>query len=141
MAKTLAGKLVERFGRPDAMKALYAGDISWSLSTSLGKIAGPHRGLEAVVAFNQRIWDAVYFPEVEVEILDEVGDDATSAVRFIYRATYRNNGAPYENHYTLFARARDGRIHEVFEALDTLASINAYAGHPADHNPYREGGA
>jgi ketosteroid isomerase-like protein len=140
MANTLAGQLVERFGRPEAMKQLYADDIRWSLSASLGKIAGPHEGLEAVLAFNHRIWEAVYFPEVEVEILDEVGDEASSAVRFIYRATYRNNGAPYANHYTLFVRTRDGCIHEVFEALDTLASINAYAGHPADHNPYRDGG-
>ena len=72
-----------------------------------------------------------------MELLDELGDASASAVRFIYRATYRNNGAPYENQYALFARSRDNRIHEVFESLDTLASINAYAGHPVDHNPYR----
>ena len=41
MAKTLAAQLVERFGDPDAMKELYADDIRWSLSVSLGKIAGP----------------------------------------------------------------------------------------------------
>lgn len=137
MANTLAGKLVERFGRPDEMKRLYASNIRWSLSRSLGKLAGPHEGFEAVLAFNRRIWEAVYFEDVEVEILDEIGDEGSSAVRFIYRATYRNNDAPYENIYTLFAHSRNGRIHEVFEDLDTLASINAYAGHPVDHNPYR----
>jgi ketosteroid isomerase-like protein len=137
MAKTLAGQLVKCFGQPQAMEALYAEDVRWSLSPSLGKIAGPHEGLAAVGAFNRRIWEAVYFPEVEVELLDELGDGNASAVRFLYRATYRNNGAPYENQYALFVRSRDNRIHEVFESLDTLASINAYAGHPVDHNPYR----
>ena len=137
MARTLAGKLVERFGQPDEMKKLYAEDIRWSLSRSLGKLAGPHEGFEVVLAFNRRIWQAVFFEEVEVEILDEMGDEDSSAVRFVYRATYRNNGVPYENYYSLFARTRQGRIYEVFEELDTLASINAYAGHPVDHNPYR----
>jgi len=138
MAKTLAAKLVGRFGDPDAMKELYADDIRWSLSVSLGKIAGPYEGRDAVEAFNRRIWEAVYHREVEVEILDDLGDERASAVRFIYRATYRNNGAPYENQYTLFVRSDQGRIREVFEGLDTLASINAYAGLAPDHNPYRE---
>ena len=138
MAKTLAAQLVERFGDPDTMKELYADDIRWSLSVSLGKIAGPYEGREAVEAFNRRIWEAVYHREVEVEILDDIGDERASAVRFIYRATYRNNGAPYENQYTLFVRSDQGRIQEVFEGLDTLASINAYAGLPPDHNPYRQ---
>ena len=138
MAKMLAPQLVERFGDPDTMKELYADDIRWSLSVSLGKIAGPYEGREAVEAFNRRIWDAVYHREVEVEILDDIGDERASAVRFIYRATYRNNGAPYENQYTLFVRSDQGRIQEVFEGLDTLASINAYAGLPPDHNPYRQ---
>ena len=40
MRPTLAGRLVERFGRPDEMKALYADDIRWSLSRSLGPLAG-----------------------------------------------------------------------------------------------------
>ena len=145
-ATTLAGRLVENFGRPAEMRKLYASDVRWELPPSLGNISGPHEGIDAVAAFNRRVWEAVYFDAESqagdactVQILDEVGgaDSASSAVRFIYKATYRNGHTPYENEYTVFVRARDGLIQEVFEGLDTMRSVNAFARKPVDHNPYR----
>jgi hypothetical protein len=121
-ARTPAGTLVSAFGRPDAMSVLYSPDIQWSLSASLTQFPRPIDGKDAVVAFNQRIWSDVYRPDCQTEILDEVGDDASSAVRFIYRAHLVQSGIAYENEYTLFARSGPDGIFAVFEGLDTAAS-------------------
>ncbi|WP_439815483.1 nuclear transport factor 2 family protein [Zavarzinia sp. CC-PAN008] len=127
-ATTLAGKLVEAFGDPQAMNALYADDVRWTLSASTGALAGPHVGRAAVVAFNTTIWTEFYFADgVTVEILDEVGNDRLSAVRFIYNARYKADNSPYSNEYTVFARHPDGRkITEVFEGLDTSYALQRY---------------
>lgn len=137
-ATTLTGRLVEAFGDPETMRTLYSDDITWTMTKSLGSIAGPYVGREAVGAFNERVWGSLYLPEVEVEILDEVGDDELGAVRFIYRATLRRSGEPYELEYVVFARGRDGLLTEVFESLDTLGSTNLFAGKAVDVNPYRD---
>lgn len=126
-AKTPAGRLVSAFGDVERMSALYAPEIAWSLSASL-PYPRPMQGREAVLAFNRSVWEEVYFPDCTVEILDELGDERLSAVRFIYRATYRASGLRYENEYTLFARGGPEGISEVFEALDTLAIFDQMRG-------------
>lgn len=127
--RTPAGKLVTAFGDVEHMRMLYAPNIQWSLSASL-PYPRPMKGIDAVVAFNSSVWSDVYFSDCTVEILDEIGDDTSSAVRFIYRARYRASGAPYENEYTLFARSGPQGIDEVFEALDTVAILDQLAGKP-----------
>jgi len=126
-SRTPAGRLVSAFGDVEKMSALYAPEIAWSLSASL-PYPRPMQGREAVLAFNRSVWEEVYFPDCTVEILDELGDERLSAVRFIYRATYRASGLPYENEYTLFARGGPEGISEVFEALDTLAIFDQMRG-------------
>ena len=127
MASTPAGKLVTAFGDVDKMKAMYAPDIQWSLSASL-PFPRPMKGLGAVVAFNTGVWSDTYFPDCKVEILDEIGNEALSAVRFIYSARYRTSGGLYQNEYTLFARGGADGIREVFEALDTAAVLDQMSG-------------
>lgn len=127
MVTTPAGRLVSAFGDVDKMSALYADDIRWSLSASL-PYPRPMEGREAVLAFNRSVWEEIYYPDCTVEILDEVGDERLSAVRFIYRARYRESDRPYENEYTLFARGGPAGISEVFEALDTLAVFDQMRG-------------
>jgi ketosteroid isomerase-like protein len=129
-ARTPAGKLVTAFGDPAEMSMYYSPDVQWSLSASLAQFPRPIDGKDAVVAFNQLIWRDVYQPDCTIEILDEVGDDNSSAVRFIYRATFVRSGTAYENEYSLFARSgRDG-IFAVFEGLDTAALLDAMTGRP-----------
>ncbi|MDO8289535.1 MAG: nuclear transport factor 2 family protein [Parvibaculum sp.] len=127
MVKTPAGRLVSAFGDVDKMKAMYAPTIEWSLSASL-PFPRPMKGFDAVVAFNTGVWSDTYFPDCKVEILDEIGNDTLSAVRFIYSARYRASGGPYTNEYTLFARSGADGIHEVFEALDTAAVLDQMSG-------------
>jgi ketosteroid isomerase-like protein len=116
---TPAGRLVLAFGDVDAMAAMYAPNIEWSLSASLD-LPRPMVGSEAVAAFNREVWSRHYRPECAVTILDEVGDEQRSAVRFIYRAHSNVTNTAYENEYTLFVRSGPEGITEVFEALDTL---------------------
>ena len=116
---TPAGRLVAAFGNIDAMAQHYAPDIIWSLPQS-APYDGPIRGRDAVIAFNTEVWTKHYRPDCSVEILDEVGDETNSAVRFVYRAHMNAANRAYANEYTLFARADAQGIRAVFESFDTL---------------------
>lgn len=136
--KTLARQLVEAFGDPMAMEKLYHPDVVWHMQKSLKTVFGPYIGKSSVVEFNHRVWGKFYYPEVDVEILDELGDESLSAVRFNYRAKLRNSGDPYDLEYAVFAKAKDGLITDVYELLDSMGSVNLFSGNPVDRNPYRD---
>jgi ketosteroid isomerase-like protein len=125
---TPARKLAERFGDPDAMRALYATDVVWQISASLG--VPRLEGRDAVSAFNRQVWTEHHRPDCTVTILDEAGDAAVSAVRFTYRAWSHYADAWYENEYTLFVRATDAGITHVAEGFDSAATIDCLAGRP-----------
>ena len=126
---TPARRLVEAFGDCSALEAMYTEDVSWRLNHSLApNISGPHAGKTAVCAFNRAVFNKFYEPgSVVVEILDEIGNEASSVVRFVFRASSRR-GNPYAVEYVLFAKANDGMIHEVVELLDTHASNEQHQG-------------
>ena len=126
---TPARRLVEAFGDVPSMTAMYTDDVTWRLNHSLApNIAGPHEGKDAVVGFNDAVFNKIYEAEgLSVEILDEIGDDASSVVRFNMHARSRR-GRSYDVEYVLFAKTREGQIFEVVELLDTHASIEQHAG-------------
>ena len=128
-SSTPARRLVEAFGDCDALAAMYTDEVTWRLNYSLApNIAGPHVGKDAVCAFNRAVFTKFYEPgSVKVEICDEIGDDASSVVRFVFRATSRR-GNPYNVEYVLFAKTAGGLICEVVELLDTLASNEQHQG-------------
>ncbi len=125
--RTPAGRLVVAFGDVEKMQSLYAPQIAWFLPASL-PYPRPIAGKDAVVSFNRAVWSVSYFADCSMRILDEVGDQGLSAVRFIYRARFRETGGPYENEYTLFARSGAHGITEVFEAMDSLAVLDQLGG-------------
>jgi ketosteroid isomerase-like protein len=128
-AATPAGRLASSFGDVDAMKALYAPDVEWKISASLG--VPLLQGQDAVLAFNRQVWtDHHRGADCSVTILDELGDEQSSAVRFTYRAWSFFAEDWYENEYTLFVRSSAGRIQSVVEAFDTAATIDFLAGRP-----------
>ncbi len=126
---TPARRLVEAFGDCAALEAMYAEDVTWRLNHSLApNISGPHVGKDAVCAFNRAVFEKFYEPgSVEVEIQDELGNDASSVVRFVFRAT-SGRGNPYAVEYVLFAKTTNGLVHEVVELLDTHASNEQHQG-------------
>ena len=130
ISHTPAGKLVTAFGDPEAMRAMYAREVEWSLSTSLN-LPRPMKGIDAVSAFNKEVWTTHYRPDCEVTILDETGDDRVSAARFIYRAHSNATNTVYENEYTIFVRSGPDGITEVFEGLDTAFVLEFLTGRPA----------
>ncbi len=136
---TPARRLVEAFGDPAAMAALYTDDVVWRLNHSLApNIAGPHEGKAAVMAFNAAVFGKFYDPaSVRVVIHDEIGNEASSVVRFDIHAT-STRGHSYDVEYVLFAKTRRGQIHNVVELLDTHASNEQHQGNrvgvpPGDH--------
>ena len=126
---TPARQVVQAFGDCEALAALYSNDVTWRLNHSLApNIAGPHLGKAAVIGFNEAVFTKFYVPgSVSVEILDELGDEASSAVRFNFRATSRR-GHPYAVEYVLFAKTLGGKVCEVIELLDTHASNEQHQG-------------
>lgn len=126
---TPARRLVEAFGDCALMASLYADDVVWRLNHSLAaSIAGPHEGKDAVTGFNEAVFQKFYEARsVRVDIHDEIGDEASSVVRFDFHARSRR-GHDYDVEYVLFAKTRQGRIYEVVELLDTLASNEQHQG-------------
>jgi ketosteroid isomerase-like protein len=126
---TPALQVVQAFGDCAALAAMYADDVTWRLNHSLApNIAGPHVGKAAVTGFNEAVFTKFYVPgSVSVEILDELGDQLSSVVRFNFRATSRR-GNPYAVEYVLFAKTSEGKVCEVIELLDTHASNEQHQG-------------
>ena len=126
---TPARKVVEAFGDCEALTAMYTEDVTWRLNYSLPEnIAGPHIGKDAVSAFNDAVFNKIYDgSKMRVEIQDELGDEASSVVRFYIRAESRR-GNSYDVEYVLFVKTRDGKVCEVVELLDTLASTEQHQG-------------
>ena len=133
---TPARKIVEAFGNCEALADMYREDIVWRLNHSLpANIAGPHVGKEAVCAFNDAVFNKIYdASSVQVKIHDELGDDASSVVRFDLHAKSRR-GYNYDVEYVLFAKAQDGLVYEVVELLDTHASTEQHQGNPVGLPP------
>jgi len=128
-AATPARRLVEAFGDCDTMAAMYTDDVVWRLNHSLASnIAGPHDGRDAVTGFNQAVFHKFYEAgSVRVNIHDELGDEASSVVRFDMHAK-SSRGHSYDVEYVLFAKTTNGLIHEVVELLDTHASNEQHQG-------------
>ena len=129
MRNTPARRLVEAFGDCAALEEMYANNVKWRLNHSLApNICGPHKGKEAVCAFNQAVFNKFYEPgSVRIEVLDEIGTEDLSVVRFVFRATSQRGG-PYAVEYVIFAKTVNGMIHEVVELLDTYASNEQHKG-------------
>ncbi len=133
---TPARRLVEAFGDCPTMAAMYTEDVTWRLNHSLApNIAGPHVGRAAVCGFNEAVFNKFYEAgSVTIDLLDEIGDEASSVVRFVFRAM-SSRGNPYNVEYVLFAKTTNGLIHEVIELLDTHASNEQHQGNPVGVPP------
>ncbi len=129
MTKTPARRVVEAFGDCEALADMYTDDVTWRLNYSLpDNIAGPHVGKAAVCAFNDAVFNKIYDgSKMRCDIQDEIGDDASSVVRFVIHAVSRR-GNSYDVEYVLFAKTRDGLVCDVVELLDTLASTEQHQG-------------
>ncbi len=127
--RTPARRIVEAFGDCETLAGMYSDDVTWRLNYSLpGNIAGPHRGKTAVTAFNDAVFNKIYnSASLRVDIHDEIGDEASSVVRFDMHAESRRGNA-YDVEYVLFAKTRNGLVYEVVELLDTLASTEQHQG-------------
>ena len=126
---TPARRLVEAFGDCEALADMYTDDVIWRLNYSLPpNIAGPHVGKEAVCAFNDAVFNKIYDGSaMRTNIRDEIGDEESSVVRFDIHAVSRR-GNSYDVEYVVFVKTREGKINEVVELLDTLASTEQHAG-------------
>ena len=133
---TPARRLVEAFGDCGRLADMYTDDVTWRLNYSLpANIAGPHVGKPAVTAFNDAVFNKIYdASSIRVVIHDELGDEASSVVRFDLHGTSRR-GHRYDVEYVLFAKTRNGLVSEVVELLDTQASTEQHQGNDIGRPP------
>ncbi len=136
MSKTPARLIVEAFGNCEALADMYTDDVVWRLNYSLpANRAGPHIGKAAVTAFNDAVFNKIYDGgNMQINIHDEIGNEQSSVVRFDIHATSRR-GNSYDVEYVLFAKTKDGKVCEVTELLDTLASTEQHQGNPVGLPP------
>ncbi|MFC4595805.1 hypothetical protein [Sphingobium tyrosinilyticum] len=126
---TLAGRLATSFGNPDAIERLLAPNARWSLPAAL-PFPHPMEGRDLIIGTMRKIWSEIYRPDVAVQILDEIGDDRVSSVRFDYRAFSLDKQGWYANNFTLFARGGPEGATEVFELFDTVRTLDFFRGEP-----------
>ena len=124
--KRLVGEWFERLGAGDPrLPELLADDATWWVPPS-SHLAGTHAGKPAVLALLRAGVDH-YSPKhpMQVEVERMIAEGDWVAVEFVLRAVTAR-GRDYANHYHFAFRARDGRIAEVREHLDTKAAHDAF---------------
>jgi uncharacterized protein len=108
-----------RSGDPDAIRASFAGDATWTLAGEL-PISGTWVGREAIIEEFLPTAMSHYEPgSVRLEITGMIAEGEHVALQWTSRARTLD-GSPYENHCIGVFTVRDGRIASVREYMDTL---------------------
>jgi cytochrome P450/ketosteroid isomerase-like protein len=118
-AKQLVRSLVEAFGDPDAIGALLTDDAEWWITPTVGVLASPSVGRDAIVA-SMRVIFTELWSEAAVDVHHVIAEGDIAAARFTLRAkAHFAELRPYENEYTVWAHRSGDRIDQVWEYLDT----------------------
>jgi ketosteroid isomerase-like protein len=117
-ARDLALALIDSFGDPEATAGLLTEDAQWWVTPSVGILASPTTGRDAICAAMKTIYSTLY-RDVQTTVHDVIaeGDQAVVRICFCATALFADN-RPYENEYCLWVRCRNGRIEQVWEYLD-----------------------
>jgi ketosteroid isomerase-like protein len=126
--KTLIRQLVESFGDPDATIALVHEDATWHVFTGTSTpLTGAHNGKDAIEKLHRTVFGEMYdVSTLDVEIHSVTGDGDQAALRFTLNAKM-TWGPEYHIDYAIFIKARDGKVEEAWEYLDSLAASEQVA--------------
>ena len=120
-ASTLARRLVESFGDPDAIGELLAEDAEWWITPTVGVLGSPTIGRAAILDSMHVIFGQLY-ADAHVTVHHAIGDGDIGAARLTLRATAQWASRPYENEYSVWIRRSGNRIDRVWEYLDVAWS-------------------
>jgi hypothetical protein len=122
---TLVRGLFAAFARRDlpAILAAVPQDVTWAFPGRHGRLAGTHRGRDAVLAFLaavQELTDGTF----HLELLDVTASDAHAVA--LFRGHGRRAGCTLENPTALVFRIAAGRLVEVREFVWDLYHVDEF---------------
>jgi ketosteroid isomerase-like protein len=120
--------LVAAFGDADRVCELLAPEAQWWITPSVGVLASPTVGREAIRDAMRVIFGQLY-TDVHTTVHHTLAEDDMAAARFTMRATALfAGGQQYENEYCLWVQVHDGLIVRVWEYLDVAYATGQFGG-------------
>jgi ketosteroid isomerase-like protein len=118
-------ELFDAFHRSDVAKILEAipADAVWHFPGRAGKLAGEHRGRDAILTFLANV-QALTAGTFHLELIDVVANDRHAVALFRGRAT--RGGKVLDNPTCLRMRFENGRLTEVWEFVWDLYHVDEF---------------
>jgi len=124
--RELLTSLVGALGDADKVCALLAPDAQWWITPTVGVLASPTIGRDAIHESMRSIFGDLY-ADVRTDVHHTVVEDDMGAARFTLFATALfADGRPYENEYTMWVKTEGGAIVRVWEYLDVAHSLGQF---------------
>jgi ketosteroid isomerase-like protein len=124
--RELLTSLVGAMGDADKVCALLAPDAQWWITPTVGVLASPTVGRDAIHMSMQTIFGDLY-ADVRTAVHHTLVDDNMGAARFTLTATALfAEGRTYENEYCMWVQAEGGAIVRVWEYLDVAHSLGQF---------------
>jgi ketosteroid isomerase-like protein len=125
--RELLTSLVGALGDADRVCALLAPDAQWWITPTVGVLASPTVGRDAIYESMRTIFGELY-ADVRTSVHHTLVDDDMGAARFTLFATALfAEGRPYENEYTMWVKTEGGTIVRVWEYLDVAHSLGQFS--------------
>lgn len=124
--RELLVRLVEAFGDADAIGSLLAPDAQWWITPSVGVLASPTVGRDAIRASMQVIFGQLY-RDVRTCVHHTLCAGGLGAARFtMFASALFADGKSYENEYSIWITVDGGQITRVWEYLDTAYAASQF---------------
>jgi hypothetical protein len=122
---TLVRRLFDAFARRDleTILAVVPEDVVWHFPGRQGRLAGTHRGRDAVLAFLAAVQDLTA-GTFHLDLLDVAASDAHAVA--LFRGHGERNGRRLDNPTSLVLRIDAGRVVEVREFVWDLYDVDAF---------------
>jgi ketosteroid isomerase-like protein len=118
-------RLLAAFERADVaeIQALIPEDAVWRFPGRKGKLAGTHRGRDAIFAFLLNV-GALSGGTFHLELIDVVANDRYAVV--LFRGSAQRDGKVLDNPTCLRMRLEDGQVAEVWEFVWDLYEVDEF---------------
>jgi len=124
--RELLTSMVGALGDADRVCALLAPDAQWWITPTVGVLASPTIGRDAIHESMRSIFGELY-ADVRTSVHHTLVDNDMGAARFTLFATALfADGRPYENEYTMWVQTDGGAIVRVWEYLDVALSLGQF---------------
>ena len=118
--------MLEAFGDADRIRTLLAPDAEWWISPTVGVLASPTVGRDAIHESLRAIFGRLY-ADVRTSVHHTLVEGDMGTARFTMFATALfADGRPYANEYCVWVKVEGGAIVRVWEYLDVAHAIGQF---------------